>query len=554
MVETLTSFYLGDWYVNTRTNELLKGHIQIKLEAKVMQVLQYLALHGGELVTREELEQCVWGNTVVGYDALTGCIAKLRKILDDDARQPAYIETISKKGYRLICKVNTDHAGHGHRPDNSAARLVNQHRLSILAGLSVLIVVVISLYMLNSQSTHASLKRTNTPVIVVLPFSNLVADASQDYFNEGMTADITTALSKLSGVMVISPASAKAFATRASGFEQIAKAFGVNYILQGSVRRLDNKVRVNVSLVDASSNLYLWSEKYDREWRSIFDVEDEITSRIIETLSIELTRDEKRRTAQRYTRNLDAYEDFLRGQSLYMHHEPDDNLQAREYFQQAILRDENFARAYSSMALTYVSEHRYGWSRSAANSLDQALALATRGTQLDKELPQAYWVLAYVHLFRQDYEQAAVVAQQSIELEPNFADSYISLAVSKMHSGQAQEALLLVKKAMLLNPKYPAAYLSVLGQLYYFMADYEAAVVALSQAVERNPNLITAQVFQAVAFYKLRRYEEADWSMQHIKINHADFSLAKLNEMLPLIDESVIRDIKKYLQLIAPDV
>lgn len=546
MTTGLTSFYLGEWHINAITNELSKDDKTIKIEAKVMDVLLYLAEHPKQLISREQLEQAVWKNTVVGYDALTGCIAKLRKTLGDNTQQPCYIETIPKRGYRLIAEIVPTSS------DNISFKSNRQKStLSLAALIIALIVIIAGFAILNSSlksdkteiqaSTHREL-----PSIVILPFKNLSNDSDQDYFSAGIATDITTALSKLSGLLVIAQASANNFHTN-TNYQQISESLGARYIVEGSVRRDENKLRINISLIDAESSVYLWSEKFDRKPQSLFDVQDEITLQIIDKLSIKLTQQEQQRTARRYTNSIEAYDDFLKAQALYIHHIPEDNRLARELYQQAILRDETFARAYSSLALTYIAEHRYGWNNTAANLLDQALKLATKGVTLDKELPQAYWVLAYAHLFRQEYKLAAEAASHSIELEPNYADSYISLAISKMHSGKASEALNLVKKAILLNPRYPAAYSSVLGQIYYFMNQYEKAEAFLNEAIEKNTNLLTPHIFLTVVLQELKRTEEAAWSAAQIKIINPAFNLQNLDELLPLYDKNMISKIRDRL-------
>lgn len=551
MVDVLKSFYLADWYVDTGTNRLCRGEAQVKLESKVMSVLQYLAQHKGELVTREALEQAIWSDTVVGYDALTSCIAKLRKVLEDDPRQPRYIETISKKGYRLIGEVSST-APCSKNADMSTTGILSRRipGWGIAASLLVVGLIFAGVLKLLPANVDKVFERRagSRPSIVVLPFANISDEPGHDYYSEGITVDITTALSKLSGLFVISPSSASGYRESSADIKQVAGTLGVRYVVEGSVRRAGDRLRVNVHLVDAERDVYLWSEKYDRQLQNVFAVQDDITTNIVNALSVKLTAEEKRRTAQRYTISIAAYDDFLRGQALYFQHSERDNRLARDYYQQAIVRDEAFARAYSSLALTFVAEHRYGWGQSSPLQLDRALMLAEKGVSLDSELPQAYWVLGYVHLFRREYHAAAEAANHAIELNPNFADSYITLAVSKMHFGAAEDALQLVRKAMLLNPRYPAAYASVLGQIYFFIGRYEQAVPALEEALKRNISLRTPHIFLIVALSKLDQPDEASWFAEQLKTIAPDFSPNNVDEMFPLQDPEIMQDMKKHLQ------
>jgi TolB-like protein/DNA-binding winged helix-turn-helix (wHTH) protein len=549
-------FYVADWHVDTDSNRLCRGEIDLKLESKVMAVLVYLAQHKGELVTREQLEQAIWGKTIVGYDALTGCVAKLRKALCDDSRQPRYIETISKKGYRLIAPLSD--ADHGSVPDQNsntdeaAPRPIIPSRFPILMVIGAIALTVLTAigyrWFDNTEISEIQTHTTDLPSIVVLPFANMSGDPEQSYFSDGVTTDITTALSKLSGLFVISQSSAGGYRDSPPDIKQVAGSLGVRYVLQGTVRRTEDRLRVNVSLIDANTNILLWSEKYDRELRNVFAVQDDITTNIVNALSVKLTEEEKRRTAHKYTVSLDAYDDFLRGQALYIHRTKEDNRLARVYYQQAIDRDEAFARAYSAMAMTYMADHRHGWNESDAGLLGKALQLANQGVALDRDLPQAYWVLSYVHLFRQEYAEAAQAADRAVEYDPNFADSYLTLAVCKIHFGAAEEALRLVKKAMLLNPEYPAPYASVMGQAYFFMGEYDKAVMKLREAIDRNYNLVIPHVFLIVALSKQNRMDDASWEAEQFKSVAPNFSTDSVADMLPIQDAAVIRDVQNQLQ------
>ncbi len=552
MSEVPASFYLADWHVDTSTNRLRRGETEVKLDPRAMAVLHHLARHAGELVTREDLERSVWRGSVVGYDALTGCIAKLRKALEDDPRRPRYIETISKKGYRLIGEISGEGARSDDRQLNPVTGGARRRRLlwgAVIGGM-ILALLLAGLLGNPQRDEPAAVKSrpTDRPAIVVLPFRNASDVPGQDYFSEGITADITTALSKLSGLFVIAPSSASGYRGRPLDLQRIAESLGVRYVVQGSVRRSGEQLRVNVHLVDAATDVYLWSEKYDRRLRNVFDVQDDITSNVVKALSVRLTEEERRRTARRYTTSIDAYDDFLRGQALYVRHTRDDNLRAREYYRQAIDRDAGFARAYSAIALTYVAEQRYGWADASRESLEKALELARKGVALDDELPQAYWVLGYVHTFRQEYAEAARAANRALELDPNFADSYLTLAVSKLYFGKPEEALRLVQKAMLLNPRYPAAYASVLGQIHYFTGDYERALPALREAVERNISLRTPHVFLIAALSKLQRMEEAGWAVEQLKAIAPDLRAANVAEMLPIQDAALVEAMQRHLE------
>ena len=546
------TFRLGDWRAEPQANCLRLGDREERIETRVMDLLVYLADHAGEVVSREQLEGAIWGDAIVGYEALTNAIAKLRKVFDDDAKAPRYIETISKKGYRLIAPVSPDTATEGAQSTTRPRTTTNLRASPVLigAGLVAAITVLAVLFWLPSSDRKSDrLHRPDgsRPAIAVLPFSNLGRTGDGDYLSNGVTADITTELSKLSGLFVVSTGATDSD-SNSRNLTRYAGKLGVRYVVQGSVRRGGDRLRVNVTLVDAASNAVLWSENYDSKPSDLFELQDSIVRKIVDTLQVQLTEAERQRAARRYTISIEAYDDFLRGQSLYARHTREDNLQAREYYQRALLRDDRFARAYSAMALTYAAEHRYGWTQSQSGLLDEALNNSRKAIEIDKDLPQAHWVQAYIQVFRRDYKQASRSAERAIELNPNFADSYLSLAVCRIHDEHPEQALELVRKAMLLNPEYPAAYASVLGQAHFYLRQYEQALSPLRDAINRNPNLVAPQVFLIVALGKSNQMEEARWAAEKLKLQAPDFHVGNVGKLLAIDDTRTVSELQKDLR------
>lgn len=280
------TFYIADWHVDTNVSRIRLGEIERKLETKVMAVLAYLAARPGGLVTREELEQAVWHDTVVGYDALTNCITKLRKALEDSSHQPRYIETVSKKGYRLIAQVSNA-ANNQTLPEEPDARL-QPITMKLLGLLIVFAISGLLVWQYSKTDISDSIKNQtkHSTIIVVLPFNNLSQDSTQDSFSDGITVDITTELSKISGLLVINSASAMNYKANPVDATKVANELGVRYVLSGNFRQAGNKLRINAQLIDGLTGIHLWAEKYDREMKEIFDVQDDITAKIVKALSI----------------------------------------------------------------------------------------------------------------------------------------------------------------------------------------------------------------------------------------------------------------------------
>jgi TolB-like protein/DNA-binding winged helix-turn-helix (wHTH) protein/Tfp pilus assembly protein PilF len=555
------NFHVADWYVDVDANRIQSGEQNIKLESKVMSLLVYLAQHHGDVVSREQLEADVWEDRVISYDALTSCITRLRKVLGDDSRQPAYIETVPKKGYRLIAAVrwiDQDKQSTSEKtpPDTLSIKPESEQvhskkslrNASLIAIVFMLVVAaLVTLFSFSPQeTTDSTMTLSDTPTIVVMPFDNLSNQAEQSYFSDGITADINIALSKLSGLLVVASPSMLAenseLGRAVSDSQRLAR-----YTLTGSVQRADNQLRVNVMLIDNHSHHQLWAESYDREITAVFEVQDDITAKIVSTLSIKLTEEEKKRVAHRYTSSIEAYDQFLRGQALYTQHTSNEILLAREHLQQAIKLDPNFARAYSALSLTYVDEYRYQWFNSTEEPLLKTLSLAEKAVSIDNTLPQAYWALTYAQLQLHRYDQARETIAHSLSVLPNYADGYAILALIEIYSGNPAQGLEMIRQAINLNPDYPAQYLSVLGQAYYYLADYETALSAFHDAIDKNFSLLTAHIMLTATLSHSGMSEEAAWAAAQLQSLSPGFSLQDVARIFPIRDEIQQSDIIEQL-------
>ncbi len=546
------NFHVADWYVDVDSNRIHSGQQDIKLESRVMTLLVYLAENQGSVVSREQLEADVWSGRVISYDALTSCITRLRKVLGDDSRKPVYIETVPKKGYRLIAPVSWNSANHseGEIAQDRKTKGRTQVR-NILLVILLLLATVAAIAIITSQKTVTDnpVVLTETPSIIVLPFDNLSNDAGQEYFSDGITADISIALSKLSGLRVIAPQSMLIESGEYDGDGGFGSQQLARYLLAGSVQRADNKLRVNVMLIDNDTHHQIWAESYDREITAVFDVQDEITARIVSTLEIKLTEEEKSRVAHRFTNSIDAYDQFLRAQALYTQHTNNENLLARDHLRQAIQLDPNFARAYSTLALTYVDEYRYKWSSNTENPLLQTLKLAEKAVTIDNSLPQAYWSLAYAQLHLHRYDQAIASINQSFKVSPSYADGYAILALIHIYRGDADQGMNMIRQAMRLNPDYPAQYISVMGQAYYYQGDFENAAAVLRDAVDKNFSLLTAHIMLTATLSQLGLQDEASWSAGQLRTLSPGFIMTDVARIFPIQSEEKLQAILEQLRL-----
>jgi adenylate cyclase len=338
------------------------------------------------------------------------------------------------------------------------------------------------------------------PSIVVLPFVNLSSDPEQEYFSDGITEDLTSSLSQLSGLFVIARNSAFTYKGKAVKVQEVSKELGVRYVLEGSVRKAGNRVRVTAQLIDATTSYHLWSERYDRELRDIFALQDELVQKIVTTLKLQLTLQEQGFIVRKHTDNLEAYDAFLRGAEYYWRLTKEAiTVQARQLWEKAIALDPQYAEAYAWLSGTYYLEWGWRWSADP-QTLERALALAQQAVALDDSLPAAHSFLSLVYAQKQQSDQAIAAGERAIALDPNHADSYEQLAEALSIAGRPEDALRRVEQAMRLNPHYPPIYLFESGLAYYYTGRYAEAITTLQELISRSPNLLTAHVLLASSY------------------------------------------------------
>jgi adenylate cyclase len=353
----------------------------------------------------------------------------------------------------------------------------------------------------NTQAAPAALLLPNKPSIVVLPFTNMSGDPEQEYFNDGMTDTLITDLSQLSDLFVIARNSAFIYKGKPVKVQEVSKELGVRYALEGSVQKANNRVRINVQLIDATTSGHVWAERYDRELQDIFALQDEVTQRVVAVLQVQLTAREQERLVRRNTDNVEAYDALLRGRAYYFRYTKESNTQARQTFERAIALDPRYADAHTLLGITYWLEWVWNWSQNREQSLERFAGLAHQAITLGDSLPGPHVALGYVYLFKdQQFDQGVAELQQAASLAPNNADVYFGLAEGLNIAGRPTEALGAVQKAMCLNPHYPANYPFILGWTYWQTGQYAKAIPVLKDSISRNPNFLPSYVSLATSY------------------------------------------------------
>lgn len=537
-----TSFFVGDWLIDPSAGQIAQGGRVAKLEPKVMEVLSYLAQRQGELVTREDLERDVWKGALVGYDSITTAVIKLRKALNDNARQPRYIATIPKRGYRLIAAVQA-HATQT-ATTVSAAASASRERVSrpsrsrwLLGALVFMLVSALVLVTYYEKNTEGDADLTSSPPsIVVLPFTDLTGDPDQTSFADGITDDVITDLSRLSGLQVIAANTSFSYRGKKIQPHELRTELAVDFVLDGTVRRQGDVMRINARLVDAETGFQKWAASFDRPTSEVFEVQDEVTDRIMEALALKISDQEKERLAQRSTDNLKAYDAFLDGQALSKLGTSESNKQAQHAYLRAIELDPSYGRAYGALAFTMAVAFRRGWTDNPLETMSRALELAKRGVKLDDSIPQTHWALGYVYLMRKELEKAEAAAMQSIRAAPNYADGYGLLALINNNLGRPHMAIEQITKGIQLNPYYTWDYPYNLGRAYYTLGRYEEAIAALEKALERNEHAAPIKLFLIASYMRAGREADAEWQAEELQMVNPEETVSHTDKAIPIAD------------------
>jgi TolB-like protein/class 3 adenylate cyclase/Flp pilus assembly protein TadD len=356
---------------------------------------------------------------------------------------------------------------------------------------------------------RAGAPSTDKPSVAVLPFTNLGDDPAKEYFGDGVTNDIITDLSKFSNLFVIASNSVFAYKGRSVNIQKVGRELKVRYVLEGSVQNLDDRIRVNAQLIDATSGHHLWADRYDENMSNLFDVQEQITKRIVRTLAVRITDIERDRAFARPTENLEAYHHVSRGRALVARLERGTNFEARRSFRQAIELDSEYAAAHSGLGWTYLYPVLYGWVDSPVAALNKAHELAQTAVALDEFSVDSYRLLGRVHLLRRQYDAALVELERAIALNPNDARSYADQGVALVWSSRPDGAIVALETALRFDPNMAPEALWNLGLAEYLKGRYKDAKTTLERSVAKNPDFVFSRIALAATYGRMGQLREA---------------------------------------------
>jgi len=365
-----------------------------------------------------------------------------------------------------------------------------------------------------------SISVAGKPSIAVLPFKNLSGNPEQEYFSDGITNDIITDLSKFSHLSVIASNTVFTYKGISVNVKDVSRDLGVRYVLEGSVQKIGGKVRINAQLIDAATDRHLWAERYDRDFKDIFKLQDEIVQTIVAKMAIRIDETERARAMRKDTDNLQAYDYLLRGWEYFYQNTRGGNKHARLMFERAIEIDPRYASAYAALAWCHLYDFYFGWSMFPNKSLERAHDFAKEALSIEESNAPAHSALGSIYLRRTQYELAIIELQRALELNPNDTLSQHQLGSVMLYSGRKDKAIYWLESALNLNPHLPLAGLMILGQAYYLTGQYEEAIKALKKGIAKNPEYVGYHIMLAAANAQAGHAKEAKhWASEVLRLD-----------------------------------
>jgi TolB-like protein/DNA-binding winged helix-turn-helix (wHTH) protein/cytochrome c-type biogenesis protein CcmH/NrfG len=507
---TIRVVRFGIFQLDLKGRELHKAGVKVKLQDQPFRVLAILVEHPGQVVTREELQQRVWPSDVyVTFDqGLNNAIKKVRDALGDSAENPRFVETVAKRGYRFVAPVSSaeDRASEAQPPP--------RFRNTVLTGLAAVCLLAGLGYRVWHGSRTGKKATPAKSVLAVLPFDNLSRDPDQEFFSDGLTEEMIAQLGKLNPrrLNVIARGSVARYKGSSLAAKQIGRELGADYLVQGSVRRASDRIRITVQLINVRDQTDLWTESYDRELKDILALQDSAARTIADQIRITLTSEQQMRFARPRTVDPEAYEAYLKGRYYWNKRTAEAMQKASVYFQEAIDRDPAYGPAHSGLADCNSGLTWHGFA-SPAQTLPRAEAAARKAIELDPQSAEAHASLALVLHHRWDWSGAEAEFKRALQLDPQYANAHHWYGDYLSVRGRHEEAVLEARQALKLDPVN--LMISTWVALRYYLArHYDAAVEQGRSALELDPNFAAAHLVLGEAYVQSGRDDAALGELQ----------------------------------------
>ena len=480
-------FRMGAWLVQPSLDAITRNGATVHLEPKVMEVLVCLAQHPGEPIPKEKLLKTVWPNTFVTDDVLTRSISELRRAFEDDARESKVIQTIPKRGYRLLAPVTFVNGTIATPGGQEAVRPADRSRRDA--------------------------KTINS--LVVLPFTNASRDPDAEYLSEGITEAIINHLSQLSKLRVVPRNTAFRYKKREADAASLMRELGVDAVVTGRVVQRGESLVVCSELVDLASEAQLWGQRYNRQLSEIFSVQEEIAAQVSEALRLQLSGEEKQRLSRQHTHSREAYLLYLKGRYHCARRTGEDIKRALPYFQRAIQEDPGYALAYAGLAegsilLTWTDVC------SPSEGIEQAKRAARKAVEIDPGLADGYTALGFVSACDRDWATVELAFRQAIQLNPGSSLAHTWYAVSLTAMGRSDEAIALVREAQQIDP-LSLVVLHHTAWVHYHARLYDEAIAYSREVLEMEPNYSFSYIWLGLAYTEKGMHGEAVTALQRAR-------------------------------------
>ena len=506
-------FRFGAYEVDLARQELRRAGAVVPVEPQVFEVLAYLLRHRDRIVSKDELFESVWQGRIVSDAALNSRISAARRTIGDDGNTQALIRTAHKRGFRFVGDVHVDDAeppaeAKGTSPEGN----VSQDTPTLAPA----------------AEPAEPLPLPNKPSIAVLPFQNMSGDPEQEYFADGLTEDIITGLSQQQWFFVIARNSSFTYKGEAVDVRQVAGQLGVRYILEGSVRKSASRVRVTSQLIDATIGNHLWAERYDRELADIFELQDEITTRVVGSVSPQILLAEAARVRRKTPQSIKAWDLVMQALPCMWRMTAEDHGRAQDLLLEALTLDPEYAHAYALLGWIYITMFNLDTGRPIHEFTERALDAGTRAVELDDQDPWGQLVLGLAHARRRRPKPALMHLSKAIELNPNFALGHAGLGYGLAAGGQPERGLEALEQAHRLSPRDP--FLAIYAPIVRYMAlfalgRYEDAINVCRSTIALHPKHAGAWRLLTVSLGLLGKAEEARAALVQTLTLQPDLSL-----------------------------
>jgi TolB-like protein/DNA-binding winged helix-turn-helix (wHTH) protein/Tfp pilus assembly protein PilF len=509
----------GDFLVDLRSGELRRHGTRVKLQVQPFQVLQVLLERPGEVVRREELQKRIWPADIsVDFDhGLNNAVKKLREALGDDAEKPRFIETLSKRGYRFIGTIQNDAPAASPRdaavvgPQTGTSAWEPSRKAFLWAtALGLVVAAGLALGYFSWRQLHPPEQPTSGKItLAVLPFENLTGDPSQEYFSDGFTEEMITVLAGLQPEQlgVIARTSAMKYKHTDKAVDQIGRELGVQFVLEGSVRRDAGRTRISAQLIQVKDQTHVWADSYQRDMRDTLGIQNEVALAIAGHIRLRLTPPEQARLAAARPVMPEAHDAYLRGRFHWYNRTREGLTTALNYFQKAVSLDPSDPLGYVGIADSYIAlavfEHV-----PPSEAFPRAKEAVLKALALDDTLPDAHGTLAQIYQAERDWEGTERECKRALALNPNYAGGHYRYSLFLSRAMRHEEALAEAKRALELDPLSPSMRTTV-GQALLYSRRYDQAEQELLKALELDPNFFSALLDLSDAYNAMGRFQES---------------------------------------------